>query len=319
MLGGAGDWIELAGKEAANIVYHIASTGIIIDKMPTQLVDQFSWVVTAINESDKSNKWTAIVTASHDGTAVADATKAKYGLSSILMQGAKIGGLGVSVSVSGQGAEQYMNLHVSAQAMTTFISYRLIKNVAGSKSVVFSETALASHATDGSVHLTPAQNTLIDGFSASLSSAQVNYLVGVTSPIQEQLNSKTKATSVTLIGDVIGTAIFDGQGECRISAVLQGDITSTKTFTGAVTCNYAEAGSYVIANVTGATTLTITGVPDTIRAYGMTFELTNAGSNITWPASVSWLGSAPTLRATGITIVTLITRNGGVTWLGSAA
>ena len=98
-----------------------------------------------------------------------------------------------------------------------------------------------------------------------------------------------------------------------------GDTVSAKIFNGAVTCDYATEGSYVAATVTGATTLSITGIPDATKAYGMTFELTNAGANITWPASVVWLGTAPTLRATGVSMVTLVTRNGGTTWFGSAA
>ena len=102
------------------------------------------------------------------------------------------------------------------------------------------------------------------------------------------------------------------------AAKLAGDDVSAKTFTGAVTCDYSEGG-YIAATVTGATALTITGIPNDGKAYGLTFELTNAGSNITWPASVTWLGTAPTLRSTGVSIVTLITRNGGTTYYGSAA
>ena len=125
--------------------------------------------------------------------------------------------------------------------------------------------------------------------------------------------------NIILTGDVAGTASFDGTADASIAVTLKGDVVSTKTFTGAVTCHYATEGSYVAANVTGATTLTLSGVPDSSKAYGMTFELTNAGTNITWPASVTWLGTAPVLRASGISMVTLVTRNGGTTWLGSAA
>jgi hypothetical protein len=126
------------------------------------------------------------------------------------------------------------------------------------------------------------------------------------------------ARNIALTGDVVGTASFDGSADATIAVTLKGDIVSTKTFTGSVTCNYLD-GSYVVANVTGATSLSLSGVPDSTKAYGMTFELTNAGTNITWPASVVWLGTAPTLRASGVSMVTLVTRNGGTTWYGSAA
>ena len=103
------------------------------------------------------------------------------------------------------------------------------------------------------------------------------------------------------------------------SKVAAGDNVVSKTFNGATAVNYATEGSYVAGNVTGAATLTITGVPNDGKAYGMTFELNNAGTNITWPASVTWLGTAPTLRASGVSMVTLVTRNGGTNWYGSAA
>jgi hypothetical protein len=44
------------------------------------------------------------------------------------------------------------------------------------------------HLTDTALHLTPAQNTLIDSISAS--ATEINYLVGVTSAIQGQLDGK---------------------------------------------------------------------------------------------------------------------------------
>lgn len=62
---------------------------------------------------------------------------------------------------------------------------------------------LTTHASDATLHLTSAQNTLLDGLDPSLTSATVNYLVGVTSPIQTQLNSmsgtsSTHTTDITL-------------------------------------------------------------------------------------------------------------------------
>ena len=124
--------------------------------------------------------------------------------------------------------------------------------------------------------------------------------------------------TITITGDVVGTASFDGSANVDIAATLKGDVTQSVTFNGVVSINYA-AGSYVKGNVTGATTLTLTGVPDSTRAYGLTLKLTNAGTNVAFPESVTWLGTAPTLRASGISMVTLVTDDGGTTWLGSAA
>lgn len=57
-------------------------------------------------------------------------------------------------------------------------------------------TALNTHATDLTLHLTPAQNSLIDAFAVS--AIEVNYLAGVTAPIQTQLNNISTAASTSL-------------------------------------------------------------------------------------------------------------------------
>jgi len=53
-------------------------------------------------------------------------------------------------------------------------------------------TALSTHATDDGLHLTAVQNTFLDGLSLpTLTSSEANYLIGVTSSIQTQLNTLT--------------------------------------------------------------------------------------------------------------------------------
>jgi hypothetical protein len=59
------------------------------------------------------------------------------------------------------------------------------------------------------VHLTSAQNTWLDGINAS--AAEVNYLVGVTSSVQTQLNGKQDAlgyTAVNKAGDTMNGALY---------------------------------------------------------------------------------------------------------------
>jgi hypothetical protein len=55
--------------------------------------------------------------------------------------------------------------------------------------------SLTSHANDAALHLTAGQNTFIDAITAS--SVEVNYLVGVTSAIQTQLNAKLTKSGAT--------------------------------------------------------------------------------------------------------------------------
>jgi hypothetical protein len=51
------------------------------------------------------------------------------------------------------------------------------------------QTNLNTHIADYTLHLTAAQNTLLDGLAATLSATELNYVDGVTSSIQTQLNT----------------------------------------------------------------------------------------------------------------------------------
>jgi hypothetical protein len=93
-----------------------------------------------------------------------------------------------------------------------------------------------------------------------------------------------------------------------------GNLTGAKTFD-------LTLGNIVTGTVTGATTLTFSNPSATGIACSFTFIVTNgAAFVITWPASVDWPGgTAPTLTASGIDILTFITIDAGTTWRGFLA
>lgn len=64
-----------------------------------------------------------------------------------------------------------------------------------------SSDGLGAHSADVSLHLTSAQNTLLDGLSSSLTSNEINQLVGVTSPIQTQISSHVSNQAAHLSAD----------------------------------------------------------------------------------------------------------------------
>ena len=72
---------------------------------------------------------------------------------------------------------------------------------------------------------------------------------------------------------------------------------------------------------TGVTTWAFSGAAASGKVSAFTLELTNGGSQTqTWPASVKWDGgTAPTLTAAGLDILTFYTRDGGTTWRGFLA
>ena len=76
-------------------------------------------------------------------------------------------------------------------------------------------------------------------------------------------------------------------------------------------------GAYITCTITGNTTFSFTGVPQT-GATVVVMQLTNGGAyTITWPSSIKWTGGkAPKFTASGIDIVVLTTNDAGATWYG---
>jgi hypothetical protein len=78
-------------------------------------------------------------------------------------------------------------------------------------------------------------------------------------------------------------------------------------------------GNFVSATVTGATTWTFSNPLASPNAMGFVLKLTNGGSATqNWPSpSVKWPGgTAPTLTASGVDILTFVTDDGGTNWRG---
>lgn len=81
-------------------------------------------------------------------------------------------------------------------------------------------------------------------------------------------------------------------------------------------------GNVVTATIsTSAETFTFSNPPASGKAGSFTLILTNGGSQtVNWPASVDWAGgSAPSLTAAGVDILTFVTIDGGAIWHGMAA
>ena len=95
--------------------------------------------------------------------------------------------------------------------------------------------------------------------------------------------------------------------------IALGSVSGTKAISGAS----ANVQSMTIA---ANTTITLTAGASASECRVLTLIITNGGAfTVTWPASVKWAGgSAPTFSAAGVDVVTLLTVDGGVTWLGSA-
>ena len=77
-------------------------------------------------------------------------------------------------------------------------------------------------------------------------------------------------------------------------------------------------GNVVAFTLTRDITLLFTALapPSVSQSRTVSFIITNGGAfSITWPSNITWLnGTAPTLKASGIDIVTLISPNEGINW-----
>jgi hypothetical protein len=88
----------------------------------------------------------------------------------------------------------------------------------------------------------------------------------------------------------------------------------------AATTLAASDGNIHTFTVGAAITLTLNANCLTGFCRTLTLVITNGGAyTVTWPASVKWAGgAAPTFSAAGVDVVTLLTVDGGTTWLGAA-
>jgi len=148
-------------------------------------------------------------------------------------------------------------------------------------------------------------------FVASTAS-ELNYIDGVTSAIQTQLDGKVGSTYT---GDVniTGELIVDSYNESY------SDVTSTTNAT-TVDCETGNAFSHTL---TENTTFTLSNPPASGTAYTFSLEIiqdaSGSGFTVTWPTSVDWPNAtAPTLTSTASAkdVFVFYTRDGGTNWYG---
>ena len=90
---------------------------------------------------------------------------------------------------------------------------------------------------------------------------------------------------------------------------------------GTETFDLSVANNHSVTVTTSANTFSFTNPPASGRLGTLTLIITNGGSQtVTWPASVDWPGgTAPTLTASGVDVITLFTLDAGTIWYGFAS
>ena len=157
-----------------------------------------------------------------------------------------------------------------------------------------------------------------DAFSGVTATAtELNYVDGVTSAIQTQLDAKLETVDISSYTgdvDITGELLVDSYNETFVS--LSGT-------TPTVDC---EAGNNFALTLSGATTFTFSNPPASGTTYAFTLKLvqdaSGSGYTVTWPASVDWAAAtAPTLTAdaNAVDVFVFMTHDGGTTWYGFTA
>ena len=170
---------------------------------------------------------------------------------------------------------------------------------------------------------------ILDG--ATITTTELNYVSGVTSAIQTQLDAKLESVDLSsYTGNVDITGTFGVTGDTTLTGELTADsynetyaaVTST---TNATTVN-CEAGNTFSHTLTENTTFTFSNPPASGTAYSMSIEIIQdasaSGFTVTWPASVDFpAATAPTLTAdaNAVDVFVFTTRDGGTTWYGFTA
>lgn len=136
--------------------------------------------------------------------------------------------------------------------------------------------------------------------SVTATGTEMNYLVGVTSAIQTQINAKAPIDNATLTGYTRTTSLQEKKVAVSASEV---DILLGNVFT---------------KTISGTTTFTVANVPTTGTVASFILELTNAGAHtVNWWTGMTWAdGVAPTLTAAGRDVLGFYTHDGGTTWTG---
>lgn len=148
--------------------------------------------------------------------------------------------------------------------------------------------------------------TSLSDLSVTATATELNYVDGVTSAIQTQLNSKITA-------DVTGEFIADSYNETYAAVTSSSNATT-------VNCHNGNAFSHTL---TENTTFTFSNPPASGTAFTFSLEIIQdssaSGYSVTWPSAVDWpSATAPTLTATASAkdIFVFYSRDGGTNWYG---
>jgi hypothetical protein len=170
----------------------------------------------------------------------------------------------------------------------------------------------------GTGTVTSASIASANGFAGSVATATTTPAITLSTSITGVLKGNGTAISAA----TAGTDYVVPTSPTLTSATITG-LIETKTAptisSGTLTLNCSLGNVFQVALNAAITTLTISNIPTTGNAFGITLAFTMDGTAraVTWGASIKWSGgTAPTLTSTNnkVDIFVLTTWDGGTTW-----
>jgi hypothetical protein len=121
-------------------------------------------------------------------------------------------------------------------------------------------------------------------------------------------------------GNAVNFALTQA-GALTVAASIQAPVISeaSGSLGTSTTINMAN-GAFFSKTINSAPTFSVTNVPASGNVATLILRLTNGGSNtVTWFPNVRWgSGTAPTLTANGVDLVSFVTPDGGSNWYGTS-
>jgi hypothetical protein len=179
-------------------------------------------------------------------------------------------------------------------------------------------SAITTHASDTTIHLTTNQHGLLAAITAS--SAEINYLSGITNNIQSTLNTKQDslgftAENVANKGAIGGYAGLDATGHIPTNQ-LPTLVYSVNTRTGAITLSKSDVGLDQVDNTTDANKPISTAVQTALNtkqdSLGFTAETVANKGAIGGYAGLDDAGHVPTNQLPTL-VYSVNTRTGAIT------
>ena len=166
---------------------------------------------------------------------------------------------------------------------------------------------------------TPSSGTLTSCTGLPISTG----VSGLGTSVATFLATPTSANLAAALTDETGTGLAVFATSPTLTTATITSLVETKTApaisSGTLTLNCSLGNVFAVSLNAAITTLTISNIPTTGNAFGITLAFTMDGTAraVTWGASIKWAsGTAPTLTSTNakVDIFVLTTWDGGTTW-----